>query len=113
VALRACILGDLESELGSLNEAKSHYRRALRIIESLCGQNHPDAATILNNLGRVAITQGELAWARACFERALAIFRANLKEGHPDIAVAQQHLEMIQEISSGRSTEDDLDQFYS
>ena len=93
--MRASILGGLESEPGSLNDAKSHYHQALQIIESLCGQDHPDVATILNNLGRVSIAQGELAWMRACFERALAIFRANLKEEHPDIAVAQQHLEAL------------------
>jgi len=93
--LRASILGGLESEPGSLNDAKSHYHQALQIVESLCGQDHPDVATILNSLGKVARAQGEIAEARSCFARALAILRANLKEGYPDIAVAQQHLEAL------------------
>jgi len=83
VALRASILGGLESEPGSLNDAKSHYHQALPIIGSLCGQDHPDVATILNSLGKAARAQGEIAEARSCFARALAILRANLKEAIP------------------------------
>jgi hypothetical protein len=79
----------------------------------LNGQNHLDVAVILNNLGRIAKTQGELSEARAYFARALAIFRDHLGEGHPDTAMTQEHLEMLpQEILPPETANEDNCDYY-
>ena len=60
VALRSCILGDLLRDLGGLTKVRSHYRRALQIIESSYCLTNLDATLILNNLGNTARSQRDL-----------------------------------------------------
>jgi tetratricopeptide (TPR) repeat protein len=49
------------------------YERALAIREKVLGPEHPDTATILNNLALLLSLQGNFAAARPLCERALAI----------------------------------------
>jgi tetratricopeptide (TPR) repeat protein len=101
-------------DLGGLSEARSHYRRALQIIEAQYGSHNLDAAAILNNLGNTAKAQGEPAEAHSYFERALGIFRDTLGLDHPDAAMAQEHLEMLQQELMRQDAADDTgcDYFY-
>jgi len=109
VALRAFILGDMLSDLGGYGEAKSQYRRALQIMESLSGQDHLDVAIILNSLGNTARDQGEPAEARAFFARALGIFRDNLGGENPYTKITQKHLDTLPQTPSPQETLDDDD----
>ena len=63
-----------------------YYERALAINEQLLGENHPDTAQSLDNLGILASYQADYLSARFYFERALAIRLASLGEQHPDTA---------------------------
>ena len=112
MALRAFILGDLLSDLGGYGEAKSQYRRALQIMESLSGQDHLDVAIILNSLGNAAIAQGEPAEARAFFARALEIFRHNLGQDHPYTTIIEEHLHALPQTQLLQETADDDYGFY-
>lgn len=109
VALRSCILGDLLSDLGGYSEARSHYRRAQQIMESLSGKNHLDVAIILNSLGNTARAQGESAEARSFFARARGIFRDNLGGEHPYTKIAQEHLDALPQTPSPEEILDDDD----
>jgi tetratricopeptide (TPR) repeat protein len=107
VALRSCFLGDLQRDLGGLTEARSHYRRALQIIESSYGSDNLDAAVILNNLGDTTRAQGETAEARSFFARALGIFRDKLGPNHPYTLLTKEHLDALPQTQLPQETEDD------
>jgi tetratricopeptide (TPR) repeat protein len=51
-------------------DARRLHERALAIREAHLGSDHPTTAHSLNDLGRVARDQGDLAGARPVFERA-------------------------------------------
>lgn len=51
------------------------YFRALDLLETVCGPEHPEVAHTLNNLALYYKQLGRLAEARPLYERALAIFR--------------------------------------
>ena len=62
------------------------YEQALTISRTVYGDDHPEVAVALNNLGSAWITLGECQKAIACFEQALSIDRALYGEKHPKIA---------------------------
>ncbi len=70
-------------DLGDLAGARAAYERALAIDEKSFGPDHPDVATVVNNLGSVLQDLGDLAGARAAFERALAIDEKSFGPDHP------------------------------
>ena len=59
-----------------LPAARANYERALKIFENNLGENHPNVATLVNNLGGVLQDLGDLPAARDHFERALKIDEA-------------------------------------
>ncbi len=70
---------------GGYAGARGYYERALAINEKVLGDEHPDTARSLNNLGALLDTEGDYAGARGYFERALAIDEKVLGEEHPDL----------------------------
>jgi len=100
------------SDLGGLTEARSHYRRALKIIEWFYGPDNLDAAVILNKLGDTARAQGESAEARTFFARALGIFRDNLGQDHPYTIITEEHLDALPRTQLPQETVDDDYVFY-
>jgi len=100
------------SDLGGLREARSHYRRALQIIESFYGPDNLDAAVILNKLGDTARAQGEPAEAHTFFARALGIFRDNLGKDHLYTTIIEEHLDTLPRTQLPQETVDDDYVFY-
>lgn len=49
------------------------FRRAVKLIERVKGESHPDVATALNNLAMLYYAKGEYAAAEPLYERALGI----------------------------------------
>lgn len=73
--------------------ARSAYERALGIWEASLGNNHPQVATAVNNLGTVLLHGlGDLAGARAAYERALTISEASLGNNHPQVVTVVNNL---------------------
>jgi tetratricopeptide (TPR) repeat protein len=89
----------LMSQLGMLFHCKSLHaqaepllRRALAIDEASYGPDHPDVATILNNLAALLRDTGRLAEAEPLFRRALAIHEASLGPDHSTVASGLNNL---------------------
>ena len=68
---------------GKTRKAELLYQRALTIQERNLGPEHPDVATILNNLGLFYLKQSKSTQAQPLFERALAIWKKTLGIDHP------------------------------
>jgi tetratricopeptide (TPR) repeat protein len=100
------------SDLGGLTEARSHYRRALQIIESFYGPDNLDVAVILNNLGSTAKAQDDPAEARTFFAGALGIFRDNLGQDHPHTTITEEHLDTLPQTQLPKETMDDEYGYY-
>src|SRR5262245_39738540 len=62
--------------------------QALAICLRVLGDDHPDTAGSLNNLGLLLQAQGDYAGARPHFEQALAICLRVLGEDHPNTATS-------------------------
>jgi tetratricopeptide (TPR) repeat protein len=62
-------------------KAREYFELALDIQLKVLGDEHPDTATALNNLGRTYSELGDYAKAKECLERALAIRKKLLREG--------------------------------
>ena len=58
----------------------------MAISEKALGPEHPDVATILNNLAGLYKAQGHYAEAEPLYKRALAIDEGALGPDHPDLA---------------------------
>jgi len=78
--------------IGHYSGARLYVGRALAVREQVLGQQHPDTAQSLNNLGSLLIDLGDLALARCYLERALAIWEAMLGPTHPDTAQSLNNL---------------------
>lgn len=76
-----------EEALALAEEALASYRRLL-------GEEHPDTARSLNNLGFLREAVGDSAGAQRCHEQALALRRKVLGEEHPDTATSLNNLGM-------------------
>ena len=80
------------------NEVMSLYKRglydsavevstkALRVAEQAVGPDHPDVASILNNLAEMYCAQGQYTLAEPLYKRALAIEENALGPDHPAVA---------------------------
>lgn len=101
-ALRGCaselsaddldVLAKLLVLIGDRSGAQMYYEQALAIRRSALGEQHPDTAISLNNLGDLHKEMRNLPGARTYYEQALAIRRAVLSEQHPDTATSLNNL---------------------
>jgi Flp pilus assembly protein TadD len=74
----------------------------LAIFERVLGSDHPNVATLVNNLGMVLQYLGDLAGARAAYERALRIFEEFLPPEHPSIRTVRGNLEGLDRAGRGQ-----------
>ncbi len=85
-------LAGVMQEMGELEEAEAHYRRAIAEAERLEGSGSRLVAMILNNLASMLHRRGAFEEARALYERAIDLFGARLGRRHPETAVATNNL---------------------
>ena len=78
----------MQSELREYAAAKQSHEQALAICRKSLPPDHPDIATVLNNLGNVQDELRDYAAAKQSIEEALAIRRKSLPPDHPDIALS-------------------------
>jgi len=76
------ILALLHQQRREHPEARQALTRALELVRSTAGPDHPSAATLLTNLGELAVDEGLLADARRHADEAAAIRRRALPDGH-------------------------------
>jgi tetratricopeptide (TPR) repeat protein len=92
----ANLLGKLnayrDGAMADYAEAWKLSERALAIRENVLGHDHPDTASIINNLGYLLQAQGDLAGARPYYERALAIREKVLGPDHRATATSLNNL---------------------
>jgi tetratricopeptide (TPR) repeat protein len=74
------------------DQARSGYARAQALAEAALGENDPEVASYINNLGSVLRALGDLAGARAAFDRALRIDEASFGPDHPKVASSVNNL---------------------
>jgi tetratricopeptide (TPR) repeat protein len=70
-------------DLGEHHKASDYYEQALTIDRAVFGDNHPDVAIDLNNLGSVYLALGEKQKAKKYFQQAYAICNQFLGPEHP------------------------------
>jgi tetratricopeptide (TPR) repeat protein len=75
-----------------LERARTELERAIAIFERELGPDHPDLATLLDNLGVVSRREGDPAAAIRLHRRALAIHVAALGPDHPQTATTEYGL---------------------
>ena len=78
----------------SLNfkEAEDIYHEALPRCENLVGPDHPEVATVLNNLAHLLKATNRLAEAEPLMRRALAIDERSFGPDHPEVATDLNNL---------------------
>ena len=69
-----------------LDKALKYYSKSLTIRLNKSGENHPDVATIYNDMGCVYQDKGELSKALEYHNKSLTIRLNTLGENHPDVA---------------------------
>ena len=79
-------------QLGDYAGARPCWERALQIREKILGEEHPDTALSLNNLGHLLHLLGELTEGRPYLERAVAISQKTLGPEHPRAALYLNNL---------------------
>ena len=80
---------------GKYAEAIPLAQRELAIYEKAFGPNHPDVATVLNNLALLHFSQGRYADAEPLLKRSLAIYEKAHGSDHPHVAVALNALAVL------------------
>jgi Tfp pilus assembly protein PilF len=90
--------------------ARKSYERALEIDENVYGPDHPNVATIVNNLGGVLRALGDLAGARKSYERALEIDENVYGPDHPEVATDVNNLGLaLQKMGDLESARENLE----
>src|SRR4051812_17234850 len=82
-------------ERGHLAEALGLAREATEKARQLLGEEHPETAQSLNDLGVLLHATGDLAGARTHLEEALAVRRRSLGKDHPDTAESLTNVGML------------------
>ncbi|MBM3188673.1 MAG: tetratricopeptide repeat protein [Chloroflexi bacterium] len=85
------VLGVYQQTRAQFREARRLFERAIPIAQATYGDEHPEVATVISNLGSVLRHLGELAEARRCFERVLEI----LNPDHPNYAGALNNMGLV------------------
>ncbi len=80
-------LGVVADERGAYDEARRYYARAIELLESTVGPDHPALATVISNLGILAWEHGDYAAAEAQYLRALKIDTDAFGASHPNAAL--------------------------
>ena len=80
---------------GEMNEARANFGAALELVRRVSGHDHPGAATVLTNLGALALDQSaldrsKLDEARTFADEAAAIRRLALPADHPSLADSEE-----------------------
>eukprot|EP00752_Nemacystus_decipiens_P005303 g4810.t1 len=82
---------------GKYDDAKLLYERSLAIREKVLGPDHPDVASILNNVALLLKSQGNYDDAKPLYERSLAIRERVLGPDHPDVASILNNVALLLE----------------
>jgi tetratricopeptide (TPR) repeat protein len=80
---------------GKYVEAEPLYQQALAIYQKVLGDEHPDTATLVNNLALLYYSQSNYPQAEAFYQRALAIRKKVLGDEHPDTATSVNNLALL------------------
>ena len=80
---------------GEYDAAEEFCARALEILESAHGPNHPHVARALNNLGVLYMELGRHPEAEPLLARALAMREADLGPDHPSVALNLYNLGLV------------------
>ncbi|WP_375480267.1 tetratricopeptide repeat protein, partial [uncultured Nostoc sp.] len=89
---------------GLYNKAAPWLEQCLEIIKKRLGEEHPNVASILNNLALLYNSQGRYSEAEPLYIQALALYRKLLGEEHPDVAQSLNNLAQLYN-SQGRYSE--------
>lgn len=87
--------GECEALLGRYVEAENQHRRALALLQSLLGREHPNVADSLNNLAAALANQGKDAQAEEFHRQALGMRQRLLGEQHPLVAESLNNLAAV------------------
>ena len=77
---------------GTLLKQLALEEQGLGILEKLLGENHPEVAAALNNIGSVEIDLGNYVDAMKHLQRSLAIKESVFGKQSPDVALALNNL---------------------
>jgi tetratricopeptide (TPR) repeat protein len=84
-------------------EAEPLYREALEIYRHVVGEQHPDYARSLNNLGFLYYSMGRDAEAEPLYRQALEVFLNVLGPQHPLSKTCQTNYDALrQRLASNR-----------
>ncbi len=87
-------LARLEQDRGRYEEAEQHFREILALRRERLGEQHPEVALVLNDLGYLLSEKGAYEEAERCFREALALNRAAFGERHHEVARSLSNLGM-------------------
>ncbi len=85
-------LATLAYDEGCLGEAEPLLKEALEIHRKTLGEENPDVATVLNNLGLLYSSQRRYDEAEPLYEEALEIHRKTLGDENPYVATGRGNL---------------------
>jgi len=91
VNLRGSVLQDL----GRLDEAEQHYRRALRMVEREFGRDDRELVSPLNDLGGLLMARGRLSEAAQLRERSLELRQRHYPETDPVVLRGLENLAAV------------------
>ena len=90
------LMGNLSMKMGNFEKAEEIYQENLKIYQELHGEDHPEVAVSLNNLGYVYFYKGDNLKAEECFKRSLGIYQRKYEgRNHPTIATAMNNLGLV------------------
>ena len=82
-------LGSLRAQRGDRQEALQLHTRALELRRQSRGNDHPEVADTLLNLGALYLVQGNVEGAERAADEALTIYRARYPDGNVRVAAAE------------------------
>jgi tetratricopeptide (TPR) repeat protein/tRNA A-37 threonylcarbamoyl transferase component Bud32 len=98
-------------EIGRYVDARRLGERSLALQEAELGKAHPEIATVLMNLGNVAVDEGDLALATSYYSRALAL-REQLARDNDDQLMLANVLNNLGVVAQERGRYDEALAFH-
>ena len=83
------------SKIGNYKAAEPNYQQALEIQKKALGEDHPEYASSLNNIGLFEREMGDYKAAERYFQQALEIRKKAFGEEHPDYASSLGNLGVL------------------
>ena len=97
------IIGGIYEKLDDYSKALDYFKKSLKIVLSVYGENHSQVSSIYDHIGEIYFAQKDYSKALYYFEESLKIRLSLFGENHPEVALSYYSIGSLYIIQGDKS----------